>query len=442
MKKIIILGTILLVFIFSITFFNFYHKSLPKENYILEGTIINLKNNLVTIKDQDDNVYTFNSVIDGQIGNEISLNYTGILDKNNEIQNVLINDYTVVELKSDNRLFKDYYDLAQKKLDTMTLDEKIGQLLLVRYPDKDQIEQLKKYNFAGFVFFAKDFKNKDKNEVKQMINDLNNNSKIPLLTAVDEEGGDIIRISSNPKLVSKPFESPRKLYQEGGFDLIKEDTINKSKILYNLGLNLNLAPVVDIATNPDDYMYSRSIGLDEQQTAIFAQTVIEASKNTGVSYTLKHFPGYGENSDTHLDSSTDNRTLEEITAKDLIPFKSGINQGAEAILISHNIIPNIENTPASISPKINSLLKDDLQFTGVIITDNLDMGAVANIKDVIIKAIQAGNDLIITTDYENGIKNIKEALENQILTTEDINNHVKQILAWKYYKGLITDNQK
>ena len=415
---------------------------MPKENYILEGTIINLKNNLVTIKDQDDNVYTFNSVIDGQIGNEISLNYTGILDKNNEIQNVLINDYTVVELKSDNRLFKDYYDLAQKKLDTMTLDEKIGQLLLVRYPDKDQIEQLKKYNFAGFVFFAKDFKNKDKNEVKQMINDLNNNSKIPLLTAVDEEGGDIIRISSNPKLVSKPFESPRKLYQEGGFDLIKEDTINKSKILYNLGLNLNLAPVVDIATNPDDYMYSRSIGLDEQQTAIFAQTVIEASKNTGVSYTLKHFPGYGENSDTHLDSSTDNRTLEEITAKDLIPFKSGINQGAEAILISHNIIPNIENTPASISPKINSLLKDDLQFTGVIITDNLDMGAVANIKDVIIKAIQAGNDLIITTDYENGIKNIKEALENQILTTEDINNHVKQILAWKYYKGLITDNQK
>ena len=127
---------------------------------------------------------------------------------------------------------------------------------------------------------------------------------------------------------------------------------------------------------------------------------------------------------------------------DILPFQSGIEAGAEAVLVSHNTIKNIEDTPASLSKKINNLLTEELKFTGVIISDNLDMGAVAGIKDVIIKAIKAGNDLIITTDYENQIKDIKEALDDKTLTIEEIDNHVKKILAWKYYKGLIIDNQK
>lgn len=442
MRKNIILCSIFLVFLFGVSIYTFTNKNKVLSTKMLEGTIVNLENDLVTIKDNNNEVYTFKSEIDGDIGNEINLTYTGILDTNNDIQDVIVNDYTVVNINQNNDLFKDYYDLANKKLQTMSLEEKIGQMLLVRYPDENQIQDLKEYQFGGFVFFSKDFQDKDENEVKKMINDLQNNSKIPLLTVVDEEGGKIVRISNNEKLVSKPFKSPRDLFREGGFDLIKEDTINKSKVLYNLGINLNLAPVVDIATSSSDYMYDRSIGLDEEKTATYAKTVIEASLNKGVSYTLKHFPGYGSNSDTHLDSSTDNRTLEEIMEKDILPFKSGIKAGAEAVLISHNTIKNIEDTPASLSKKVNKILRDDLSFGGVVISDNLDMGAVAGIKDVIVKAILAGNDLIITTDYKSQIKDILEALDNNTLTTTDIDNHVKQILAWKYYKGLITDNEK
>ena len=442
MKKNIILCSIFLVFLFGVVMFTLKDKSQLKKSSTMEGTIVNLESDLVTIKDNNNDMYTFKSEIDGEVGNEINLTYTGELNKNKDIQDVVIDNYTVVEIEENNDLFKDYYDLADKKLSTMSLDEKIGQILLVRYPLDNQIADLKKYNFGGFVFFSKDFKDKDSDEVKKMINDLQSNSKIPLLTAVDEEGGQIVRISNNEKLVKEPFKSPRDLYKEGGFDLIKEDTINKSKVLYDLGINLNLAPVVDIATSSSDYMYDRSIGLDADDTAIFAKTVIEASKNKGVSYTLKHFPGYGSNSDTHLDTSTDTRTLEEIMEKDIVPFKSGIEAGAEAVLISHNTVKSIEDTPASLSKKVNNLLTDDLNFSGVIISDNLDMGAVAGIKDVIVKAILAGNDLIITTDYKTGINDIKEALENNSLTESEIDAHARKILAWKYYKGLIIDNQK
>ena len=442
MKKNILLCSIFLVFLFGIVITTWNNKSKLESRAVLEGTIVNLESDLVTIKDNNNDMYTFKSEIDGEVGNEINLTYTGELNKNKDIQDVVVDNYTVVEIEENNDLFKDYYDLADKKLSTMSLDEKIGQILLVRYPLDNQIADLKKYNFGGFVFFSKDFKDKDSDEVKNMINDLQSNSKISLLTAVDEEGRQIVRISNNDKLVKEPFKSPRDLYKEGGFDLIKEDTINKSKVLYDLGINLNLAPVVDIATSSSDYMYDRSIGLDADDTAIFAKTVIEASKNKGVSYTLKHFPGYGSNSDTHLDTSTDTRTLEEIMEKDIVPFKVGIEAGAEAVLISHNTVKSIEDTPASLSKKVNNLLTDDLNFSGVIISDNLDMGAVAGIKDVIVKAILAGNDLIITTDYETGINDIKEALENNSLTESEIDNHARKILAWKYYKGLIIENQK
>ena len=442
MKRNIIYCGIFLVFLIGISIFLFRNNEDLEPINKLDGTIINIGNNLITIKDNNNEVYTFKSEISGEVGNDIHMEYLGTLNKNNDIQDVIINSYNVVALEENNDLFKDYYDLANKKMSTMSIDEKIGQMLLVRYPDNNQINDLKKYQFAGFVFFSKDFKDKDQNEVKKMINDLQNNSKIALLTAVDEEGGQIIRISNNEKLVYEPFKSSRDLYQEGGFELIKIDTIKKSKVLYNLGINLNLAPVVDIATNPDDYMYERSIGLDASKTSTYASTVITASKNTGVSYTLKHFPGYGNNSDTHLNTSNDERTLEQIMESDILPFQSGINALAEAVLISHNTIKNIEDTPASLSKKIHNLLTEDLKFTGVTITDNLDMGAVSNIDNVIIKAIKAGNDLIITSDYENQIKDIKNALDNQTLTIEEIENHVKKILAWKYYKGLITDNQK
>lgn len=175
-------------------------------------------------------------------------------------------------------IFESYYEKAEEKLKSLSLEEKIGQIFLVRYPEKNQVEELEKYKFGGYLLFEKDFKNKSEEEIKGEIASLQAHTNIPLLVAVDEEGGRIVRVSSNNKLIPERFKSPSELYKEGGLNRIKEDTINKSNFLYNLGINLNLAPVVDVATDKTNYIYDRTLGEDTETTSEFAKTVISASK--------------------------------------------------------------------------------------------------------------------------------------------------------------------
>lgn len=420
-----------------------------EEVHKLTATVLSVQNDTFTVQDDENNIYTFyNENTTATAGDRIVIEYTGLIDKNKSVQTNNIQSLTFEKKQNDsngmplndNGIFKQFYIMANNKLKELTLDEKIGQLLLVRYPDSGAVEDIKKYGVSGFVFFKKDFDNKSKDEVKNMINNLQKNSKIPLLTAVDEEGGTVVRVSSNPKLASTPFKSPHALYTEGGFDLIKQDTIKKSELLKSLGLNLNLAPVVDVSTNPNDYMYKRSLGENTALTSEFAETVIKASKGTGVSYTLKHFPGYGNNADTHTGSNTDTRSYDDILNNDIPPFKAGINVGAEAVLVSHNIVNSIDSAnPASLSANVHNLLRNDLGFTGVIITDDLAMGATSNISDANVKAILAGNDLIITTDYDKTFNDIKTAVNDGTISEDLINKLAFRVLAWKYYKGLMIE---
>lgn len=359
--------------------------------------------------------------------------------KDNKKEGEQIKDVaTEIEEMEKIDIFSAYHDIANKKIEKMTLDEKIGQIFLSRLPNENKIEAIKEYKLGGYLLFEKDFKERKEEEIKSEIASFQENSKIPLLIAVDEEGGKVVRISSNENLVQERFKSPSELYSMGGFEKIKEDTIEKSKILYNLGVNLNLAPVVDVSTNPNDYIYQRTLGQDVKLTSIYAKTVIEASKKEKVSYTLKHFPGYGNNVDTHKSTAIDNRTYEEIINNGIPPFIEGIKAGAEAVLVSHNIVNSIDkDNPASLSKPVHDLLKDKLKFTGVIITDDLYMGAVANDNEAVIKAINAGNDLIIVTDYAGSIEKVKNALGEGRISEEQINNMAKKVIEWKYFKELI-----
>ena len=369
-------------------------------------------------------------------------NKSVLIDTFIKINNTVYKINDIPENLQDHGIFKNYYFKAYNKLKTLSLDEKIGQIFLVRVPTTDKIKTITDYKIGGYLLFQRDFDNKSKNEVINMIKEFQDNSSIPLLIASDEEGGTVTRVSNNPNLIATPFKSPQYLYNKGGLSLIEEDTINKSKILNELGINLNLAPVVDVSTNPNDYMYKRSLGKNAFETAKFAETVIKAGKNTNVSYTLKHFPGYGNNIDTHIKKSIDNRSYDDIMNNDILPFKSGINAGAEAILISHNIVTSIDSdNPASLSPSIHDLLRNELKFTGITITDDLDMQAISKYaKDkAVIKAILAGNDLLIVTDYKKSIQEVKDAINNQILSEEIIDKLAFRIIAWKYYKGLIND---
>ncbi len=425
-----ILGIFLIIFLIN--------KDDNKIN--IKGVIKENQNNLLVIQ-QDNKTYNIiNSDEDYEIGSEIELvcyNKEKIDFNECEVINYLpINDEEP-EVIENKEIFADYYEQAKALMNSMSIEEKISQMLIVRRPQSNDVTMQQTNQFGGIIFFASDFKAKTKDEVIKMISDLQNVSKLPILTAIDEEGGTVSRISSNKNLVNSPFKSSQELYAEGGFPLISEDVKNKSMILQELGLNLNLAPVVDVSTNTSDYMYKRSLGLDTDATSIYAKTVIEASKGLGVSYTLKHFPGYGNNLDTHVGSSVDSRSYEDIWQYDLPPFQEGIKAGAEAVMVSHNIVKAIEDIPASLSLNIHNLLKEDLEFSGVIITDDVSMGALKNLEDVYIKAIKAGNDLIITSDYKEAIANIQKGLSEQAISIEDIDTHVLKILAWKYYKKLL-----
>ncbi len=382
------------------------------------------------------------------------------------------NDYVKENLENENKIseenvieeqfdrikeygiFGEYYEKAEQKLETLTIEEKIAQLFVIGNSANTDYTELQKYQFGGYLFFKEFFNEKTEKQVKNKIEQYQKASKIPLLMAVDEEGGIVVRISNNKNLSATPFKASSQIYNNGGFEAIKQDTINKSNFLNNLGINLNFAPVVDIANNPKDYMYSRSLQQDKDKTAIFAKTVIEASKGLGVSYTLKHFPGYGNNADTHIGSSIDKRTYEDIYNNDLEPFRAGIEAGAECVMVSHNIVTSIDDkNQASISSKVHTLLRDELNFKGIIITDALNMGAIRDentIEDAIAKAITAGNDMIIlsidknTTDkdgskitYQRVINAVRNALDNKTIEQEKIDEAVTRILAWKYYKEML-----
>lgn len=352
-------------------------------------------------------------------------------------------------------LFEEYYQKANKKLQTLTLEEKIAQLFIVDISANRNQKETKNCPFGGYILFKNFFEHKTTEQVKTEIQNLQNSSKLPLLIAVDEEGGSVIRVSSNPELAKEPFLSPSEIYKIGGFEAIEKDTIQKSELLENLGINLNFAPVVDIATTSEDYMYKRAFGEGRELTAQYAKTVIRASKKGKVSYTLKHFPGYGKNKDTHTGNSVDTRTYDEIYKNDLEPFRVGIEEGAEIIMVSHNIVTSMdEKQPASISPAIHKLLREELGFSGIIITDDMKMGAISEeygLKDAIVKAILAGNDMMIlsidkntkdkitneTITYQEIIRHVKEAIENGKIEEKIINQSVKRILAWKYEKSLI-----
>lgn len=454
-KKFALLVVLILFCIGGFFTFQNIKKEAPLQSVDLTVTVLSISENELTILDDHNTIYTFPiDHIHASVGDTLVISYTGILDSKRKVQDGKITNYEIINdglenkipsVFLDNGIFQDYYTLAFDKLKTLSIEEKIGQLLLVRFPDSTNtaIENLKNYPFGGYLLFARDFKNKTEKEVQDMIASVQKASSIPLLIAVDEEGGNVVRISSNPKLVSSPFKSPRDLYKLGGFEEIKQDTILKSQVLRHLGVNLNLAPVVDVSLNASDFMYPRTLGEGSLLTSTFAKTVIEASKNTGVSYTLKHFPGYGNTLDTHKNSAYNNATLEELQKTHLPPFIAGIQAGAEAVLVSHNITTSIDpDNPASLSASVHNLLRNDLHFSGIIITDDLSMGATSSIPDVALKALLAGNDLLITSDYKTSFSSIQKALEDGTISEDLIDRHVFRILAWKYYKDLIIENQK
>ena len=317
------------------------------------------------------------------------------------------------------------------------LDGSLTDIVEMDAASNNSVEDVSKYHLGGLVLFGESFKNKTREDILKMIEELQSRADYPLFLAVDEEGGSVVRVSSNRNLKVKSFSSPRSLYIEGGFELIRRDNEEKNELLKSLGLNINLAPVLDISTDKSDYIYYRSIGLSPELTGEFAKVIIESSKDSGIVNVMKHYPGYGKNKDTHKTSSLDTRSMEEIE-RDLDPFKRAILSGAEAIMISHNTVAVLDSiNPASISINNHNYLRNTLDFRGMVITDALNMGATADIEDIGLKAILAGNNIIITKNYAKNIEEIINYVKAGNLSEEYLKALAVKVIAWKIKMGLI-----
>ena len=339
-------------------------------------------------------------------------------------------------------LFFDYYQEASEVMEKMSLEEKVGQLFLVRYDAWSCKDQIKNYYPGGYVLFAKDFEEHTKTSIKNELDSNQKLSKIPMIFSVDEEGGYVTRVSRFSQFRSEKFLSSQHYYSVGGYEKLKEIEEEKAKLLLSLGLNMNLAPVADVSTNVNDFIHIRTFGKDANETSTFISNMVTYAKDSGISSCLKHFPGYGNNVDTHTGSAYDKRSYETFTSSDYLPFISGIKAGVPSIMVSHNVMESVDSTyPASLSKKvITGELRDKLEFSGIVITDDLAMSAVKSyVTDgsAAVLAINAGNDMIITSDFETMFKEVLKAVNSGIIEQETINNAVRRIIAWKHAYGLM-----
>ena len=332
-------------------------------------------------------------------------------------------------------------------LSSLTLEEQVGQLFFVRVPEADAVADVSTYHLGGYILFGRDTQDKTANDLIQTLcgyqDAADSDTGIPLLIGVDEEGGTVVRVSSNPHLRASKFSSPQRLYAASGMDAILRETREKDRLLAALGFNVNLAPVADVSTDSGDFIYDRTLGQDASATADYVSSVVEQMTADNMGSVLKHFPGYGNNADTHTGIAVDPRPYETFTQSDFLPFQAGAatGRGKTAVLVSHNIVACMDpDLPASLSPAVHEVLRQELAFTGVVMTDDLAMEAVSAYAEdgaVAVMALEAGNDLIITTDYRTQIPKVIEAVENGALNASVIENACRRVLTWKQELGLI-----
>ena len=331
--------------------------------------------------------------------------------------------------------------VIEDRLATMTLEEKVGQLFWARVPSDHQIEDLQSYHLSGYILFGRDFEGRSIEDIKALTKGYQAAAKIPLLIGSDEEGGTVTRISS---MLETPFQSPMTLYHQGGMEAVLSDTKQKAELLKSVGINAGLFPVADLAREQSAFIYDRTIGQDAQTTASYVQQVVEELKKSKVGSTLKHFPGYGDNGDSHTAIIQDNRSLDELRQADFLPFQAGIDAGADSVLVSHNILSKIDTVPSSISPKITDFLRKELHFKGVIMTDDFDMAGIADFvsqDEAAFQVIVAGNDLILGSSYQTQIPYLLKKISSGELTEERIDESVRRILTWKYDLELLGATQ-
>ncbi|MFT8457650.1 MAG: glycoside hydrolase family 3 N-terminal domain-containing protein [Liquorilactobacillus ghanensis] len=350
----------------------------------------------------------------------------------------------VNQVRAENRSISNYQ--LKKVIKKMSLQQKIAQMYIVpvQSNQQDTATAIKEYQPGGIILFGNNFQNQTRQQFITNLDNFQSQAKLPLLIGTDQEGGTVSRLSSNPQLTSnRNFPSPQQVYQAGGKHAVADEAGATAKILHSLKINLNFAPVADVSDNQKSFIYSRTLGLNYQQTAACIKAEVLAIQKNQVAASLKHFPGYGSAGDTHTGFASTDKTLKNFEKNDFLPFRAGIKAGAQTVLVSHIFVNSIDaDYPASLSPKVHKILRKKLHFKKVIITDDLTMGAITKFAaekhvSADLLAVKAGNDMLLSNDISVGIPAIVQAIQNHQVKESQINASVYRILRLKRELGIL-----
>ena len=341
-------------------------------------------------------------------------------------------------------------DPAEELLAGMTLHEKVCQLFIVQPSDITGVSKvtaagvtthraLERYPVAGLLYDATNLVSME--QTKTMLATVQTYTKIPLILTCDEEGGRVNRLMHT---IGTTYIGPMLGFKDQGPDKAAENAKIIASDLRSCGFNMDLAPVADVWSNPSNTVIGdRAYSDDFDEAGGLVASAVEGFHQGGVACTLKHFPGHGDTSaDSHYGSVYVYKTLDELREAEFKPFRAGIDAGADAVMMGHLIIADVDDQPALLSHKIvTEILREELGFDGVVITDSLKMQAMTDhygSGDIAVGAIQAGVDLLLCPqNLEEAVNALTRAVEDGTITQERLDESVLRVLRLKIDRGII-----
>lgn len=338
----------------------------------------------------------------------------------------------------------------QAYVDTMTTEEKIGQLFMMDFRTDSSgnnittltssvAAQIEEYHLGGVILFSENIDTED--QTSQLIADMQSVADIPLLIGVDEEGGVVTRLGNS----SIDYEVTPAAGEIASNEEAASTATTIGEALKELGFNVDFAPVADVNTNPANTVIgTRAYSDDAEIAAERVAAFVEALQDTGIAGAAKHFPGHGDTTtDSHYGTASVDHDLERLETVEFLPFESAIDAGVDMILMGHIIASNVtgDDIPASLNPVMVDILREDLGFDGVIITDAMNMGAIVDyygVGESAVMAIEAGVDIVLMpSSLSTAYTAVEEAVANGRITEENLNDSVMRVLYLKYELGIM-----
>ena len=321
----------------------------------------------------------------------------------------------------------------------MTLEQKVGQLILANYDAANASDIAQTCHPAGFLLGSEDFAGKTPSILAQELSNYQSLDGVGLWLGTSEEGGSVVPVSGNSSYRAFPFYSPMQTYAAQGISGFDADTKERCALLTSMGLNLNLAPVINVSTSAADEIYPRTLGQDASTTSQYVNDVVQASLASGVQPVLKYFPSYGTTRENGM--RVDSRSTDELNSTDVVTYQAGVDAGAQAVLLSHCIVNCLDDsTPASLSVKVMNQIRSNINYGGVLIADDVNQAGLEQYctgsLTPAVQAVVSGADLVIASDPATVYQQLYAAVQDGTISQQRLMEAVVRTLTWKQSAGI------